>query len=396
MLRPLLLVLPLLALGCGAAVPTSAPTPTPTSGELIAARAPVPKVPAAAPSDWPVSRGNPQSTGVGSATLPDELEEKWVFACKDSVEGAPAVVDGVAYFTSTDKHLYAVDLKTGKEKWKAKLGIMKAGPGVKGDRVYAGDVSGNVFCVNAGTGEVVWKYEPESGGEIVSGCNFHGDNILFAAQGMPVLCLNPKGEKVWAFDIDGGSNGSPTVSGDVVFASGCDSQFHAIDATTGKGLWAVDIPGQAAATVAVADGVAYVGTVTNQVLAIDLKAKKKLWEFEPKVKSQAFYSSAALTADLVILGSRDAKVYALDRTTGEQVWSFVTEGMVDPSPVVAGGRVYVGCLSQTAEFYVLDAKTGRKKQELALQGAACGSPAVANDCLLVGTEKGKVYCFGKK
>ena len=114
------------------------------------------------------------------------------------------------------------------------------------------------------------------------------------------------------------------------------------------------------------------------------------------MKSQAFYSSAALTADLVILGSRDAKVYALDRTTGEQVWSFVTEGMVDPSPVVAGGRVYVGCLSQTAEFYVLDAKTGRKKQELTLQGAACGSPAVANDCLLVGTEKGKVYCFGKK
>lgn len=392
MSRLLSLVLPLLAFGCGQSIRLpQAP------GEPIPAKAPVPKPPApAALSDWPVFRGNEQSTGGSSAKLPDELAERWVFDCKDSVDGAPAVTDGVAYIASTDKHLYAVEVKTGKQKWKQKLGIMKASPAVKGDRVYVGDVAGTVYCVSAGKGEVVWKYEPESGGEIVSGCNFHGDNILVAAQGMPVTCINPKGEKVWEFAIDGGSNGCPTVSGDTVFASGCDSKFHAIDAKTGKGQWAIDIPGQAAATVAVADDVAYVGTVTNQVLAIDLKAKAKLWEFEPPVKAQAFYSSAALSEELVILGSRDAKVYALDRKTGEQKWTFVTEGMVDPSPVIAGGRVYVGCLSQTAEFYVLDAKTGKKKQELTLSGAACGSPAVASDCLFVGTEKGKVYCFGAK
>lgn len=360
--------------------------------------APIPKAPA--PTDWPVFRGNPQSTGVSTVTLPDQLDERWVFKCKDSVDGAPAIVDGVVYVASTDKHLYAVDLKTGTEKWKKQLGkssIMKASPAVKGDRVYVGDVSGTVYCVDAKTGEKQWEYVPETGGEIVSGCNFHGDNILVAAQGMPVTCLNPKGEKVWAFEIDGGSNGCPTVSGDTVFASGCDSKFHAIDAKSGKELWAVEISGQAAATCAVADDVAYVGTVTNQVVAIDLKGKKKLWEFEPKVKAQAFYSSAAVTEDAVIVGSRDQKVYALDRKTGEPRWTpFVTEGMVDPSPVVAGGRVYVGCLSQTAEFYVLDAKTGKKKQELNLEGAACGSPAVGPDCIIVGTEKGRVYCLGKK
>mgnify|MGYP001806560892 CR=1 FL=1 len=358
--------------------------------------APVPKAAPPAATDWPVFRGTTAGTGISTAKLPDQLDEKWVFKCGDSVEGAPAVVDGVAYIASTDKHLYAVDLKTGKEKWKAKLKIMKASPCVKGDRVYVGDVEGNVYCVDAKTGGQKWQYTPESGGEIVSGCNLHGDNILVAAQGMPVTCLNPKGEKVWEFAIDGGSNGCPTVSGDVVFASGCDSRFHALDAKTGKELWAIDIPGQAAATVAVSDDVAYVGTVTNQVLAIDLKAKKVLWEFESKVKPQAFYSSAALTDELVILGSRDQKVYALDRKTGQPHWTFVTEGMVDPSPVVADGKVYVGCLSQTAEFYALDVKTGKKLLELNMDGAACGSPAVAGDCLLVGTEKGRVYCLGKK
>lgn len=385
----------LLAAGCGQPAPSPTDPPAPTR-EQVVAKAPIPKATPSPSTDWPVFRGNPQGTGVGTAKLPEQLAERWVFQCKDSVESTPAVVDGVVYIASTDKHLYAVDLATGKEKWKRKLGIMKASPAVKDGRVYVGDVSGVVYCVDAGTGNQVWAYTPESGGEIVSGCNFHGDNILVAAQGMPVTCLNPKGEKVWTFEIDGGSNGSPTVSGDTVLASGCDSKFHAIDAKTGKEQWTLDITGQAAATCAVTDDVAYVGTVTNQVLAIDLKAKKKLWEFEPKLKSQAFYSSAALTDELVIVGSRDAKLYALDRKTGEEKWTFVTEGMVDPSPVVADGRVYAGCLSQTGEFYVLDAKTGKKKQELNLQGEACGSPAIAADCVFVGTGKGRVYCLGAK
>ncbi|MCU0704601.1 MAG: PQQ-binding-like beta-propeller repeat protein [Fimbriiglobus sp.] len=366
---------------------------------FIGVGAAVPQPPAPAAGEWPVFRGTPQSTGVAVAELPDELVERWVFTCDkaDAIESAPAVADGVVYVASADKHLYAVDLKTGTGKWKVKLKVMKASPAVKGNRVYVGDVEGNVYAIDANTGNKVWQYTPESGGEIVSGCNFYGDNILVAAQGMPVTCLNPKGEKVWEFAIDGGSNGCPTVSGDTVFASGCDSKFHAIDAKNGKEQWSIDIPGQAAATTAVADDVAYVGTVTNQVVAVDLKAKKVLWEFEAKVKAQPFYSSAAVTEELVILGSRDKKVYALDRKTGEPKWPpFVTEGIVDPSPVVAGGRVYVGCLSQTAEFYVLDVKTGKKKQELTLDGTACGSPAVAGDCLLVGTEKGKLYCLGKK
>lgn len=352
-------------------------------------------IPTIAVADWPQFRGNPQSTGIGTAKLPALLDERWVFKCKDSVEGAPAVVGETVYITSTDKHLYAVDLATGREKWKAKLGIMKASPAVRGKRVYVGDVEGNVFCVNAETGEVVWKYTSEVGGEIASGCNFHGENVLVAAQGMPVTCLDKDGKKMWEFAIDGGSNGSPTVSGDLVFASGCDSAFHAIDAKTGKGLWAVELGGQAAATSAAAGDYAYVGTVTNQVFGIDLKGKRKAWEFEPARKAQAFYASAAVTDELIVTGSRDKKVYALDRGTGKERWSFVTDGMVDASPVVVGDRVYVGCLSLPGEFYVLDLKTGKKVQQITLDGGVSGSVAVGPDCILVGTDKGSVFCLAK-
>jgi outer membrane protein assembly factor BamB len=93
----------------------------------------------------------------------------------------------------------------------------------------------------------------------------------------------------------------------------------------------------------------------------------------------------------VFAGSRDKKLYAIDPKTGKEVWSFVTDGMVDGSPVVVGGRVYVGCLSTDGNFYVLDAKTGAKVQEMHLDSAVTGSPGVAGDGILIGTEKGTLY-----
>src|SRR4051812_27771836 len=101
----------------------------------------------AASADWPLFRGNALMTGVGEAKLPDKLEERWVFKCGNAVEASPAIVNGVAYVPSFDKHLYALDLATGQPKWKVKLGATKASPSVRGDRLYLGDMDGNFYCV---------------------------------------------------------------------------------------------------------------------------------------------------------------------------------------------------------------------------------------------------------
>ena len=97
-----------------------------------------------------------------------------------------------------------------------------------------------------------------------------------------------------------------------------------------------------------------------------------------------------------VTGSRDKKIYAIHRKTGIEAWNFACEDSVDASPVIVGDRVYIGCQSSTAEFYVLDLKTGKKLQELTLDSSVTGSAAVGPDCILVGTEKGVLYCLGKK
>jgi len=54
--------------------------------------------------------------------------------------------------------------------------------------------------------------------------------------------------------------------------------------------------------------------------------------------------------------SADDKVYALDATTGQERWSFFTEGPVRLAPTVAAGRVYVG--SDDGCVYCLSADDG--------------------------------------
>jgi outer membrane protein assembly factor BamB len=136
-----------------------------------------------------------------------------------------------------------------------------------------------------------------------------------------------------------------------------------------------------------------VGNMANQVQAIDLKKRDIAWTFESK-RSQPFYSSAAVTDQLVIVGCRDKAIYALDRVKGVPVWNFATKGRVDASPVVVGNRVYSG--SADGALYVLDLAKGTLVQRLELGRSILASAAVAGDCLVVGTTDGLLYCLGKK
>ncbi|MGL6075859.1 MAG: PQQ-binding-like beta-propeller repeat protein [Fimbriiglobus sp.] len=346
-----------------------------------------------AESSWPLFRGNAEMQGVAAAKLPDQLQELWSFKTGDSIESAPVVVGDVVYVGSMDKHLYAVDLKSGQEKWKIKLGSLKAGPAFKNGRIVVGDLEGKVHCVDT-AGQKVWTFDTL--GEIHGAANFVGEDVLIGSHDSSLYRIDKLGKKVWEFKIDGPVNGAVAVSGDKTFVAGCDSLLHVVDVNTGKPLGNVDLGGQAAATSSVFEDFVYVGTMANQVVAVNWKDRKKSWEFEAKRRQQPFYSSTAVTKDLVIAGGRDKKVYAIDRLTGKQKWEFTTEGNVDASAVVIGDRVYVGCLSNTGEFYVLDLKTGKQVQQLTLDSAVSGSVGVAPDAILVGTDKGRLYKLGAK
>jgi eukaryotic-like serine/threonine-protein kinase len=268
---------------------------------------------------------------------------------------------------------------------------------VSGEAVYVGDEDGKLHCVDAKTGHKRWVFDTEA--EITSAPNFFIDKVVFGAGNEILYCLDKEkgGTPLWTFKVPGGPVlGSPAIIDGKTFVAGCDSTLHVIDVKNGQESSRVELDGQVGATPALVGNFLYVGTMTNAVQAINWKDGKVAWSYEAMKRPQPFYASVAATPDLVLAGSRDRCLHALDRKSGAVKWVFSTGGKIDSSPVVAGQRVYFG--SGDGKLYVVDIAAGTQVQaiELGKKGGILASPAVSDNRLVIGTVDGGLYCLGKK
>ena len=91
------------------------------------------------------------------------------------------------------------------------------------------------------------------------------------------------------------------------------------------------------------------------------EAKWDGWNKVYDMKSRQIFDYAyhpVIADGLLYYGSSaDDKIYCLDAATGEQRWTFFTEGPVRLAPTIAEGRVFVG--SDDGHAYCLDAKSGK-------------------------------------
>jgi eukaryotic-like serine/threonine-protein kinase len=185
---------------------------------------------------------------------------------------------------------------------------------------------------------------------------------------------------------------TPAIDKGIVYISGCDGNFRAISGATGKQLYAVLLGDYTGASAALRDGHAWVGTFGNEVLGIDLVKRVTQWTYKHPTRNFPFYSSAAVTADRVVLGGRDKMVHCLERSTGKAVWTFPARARVESSPLIDGNRVFVG--SNDGNLYELDLATGRKVWEFVAGAPLSASPAAAQGALVIGSQDGVLYCFG--
>jgi eukaryotic-like serine/threonine-protein kinase len=346
-----------------------------------------------APAGWPMFRGSPSLTGVIDVELPKPLKLGWEFRARDSIESSAAISGGLVYVGSMDSSLYAVDLATGKMRWRyATTGpVQESSPCVGNGMVYVGDLEGILHAVDAATGKGRWTFKAES--EIKSSPNCAGDRVYFGSYDQNLYCLSAKtGALIWKYTTDGPVHCTPSLDRDRVYISGCDENLRAIDAATGKQIFALQLGGYTGASAAIRNNAVYVGTFANEVLAIDLGGKATRWIYRHPSRSFPFYSSAAVTADRVVLGGRDKLVHCLERSTGKQIWTFPTRARVESSPLIAGNRVFVG--SNDGLLYELDLATGQKNWEFTAGAPLSASPAAVRGFLVIGSQDGVLYCFG--
>jgi alcohol dehydrogenase (cytochrome c) len=123
----------------------------------------------------------------------------------------------------------------------------------------------------------------------------------------------------------------------------------------------------------VKDGVMYVTASYSRVFAIDVKTGDELWQYDARLPDaimpccDVINRGVALYDDLVIFGTLDAKLVALNKDTGKTVWKKKVDDYkagysLTAAPIVVKGKVITGVSG--GEFGVVgkveayDAKTG--------------------------------------
>ncbi|MCS7166869.1 MAG: PQQ-binding-like beta-propeller repeat protein [Gemmatales bacterium] len=255
-----------------------------------------------------------------------------------------------------------------------------------------------VMCFDADTGKLLWEYRfnifhTDIVTNRVGWANLAADaetGYVYAhgIQGL-LLCFSPDGKVVWSRSLTeeygrisgyGGRTTSPIVDEDRVI-------LHFLNASWGD---------QARAG--------------HRFVAFDKRTGEVLWWSEPgDVPVDTLYSVPVVAAiqgeRLIICGGADGAIHALQSRTGKPVWSFaISKRGINPSPVVAGSRVYITHGDENLDtnemggVYCLDAAQVRERQPKLVWRrlgilAGLASPALHGDRLYVVDNSAKLFCL---
>ncbi len=141
---------------------TSAPPPDPRAADRLTRGPAYGRVrpTAADPADWPMHRGDPRRSGGNrQATVAVPLQRVWEVDLGGPLT-QPAAVGNSLFVAAIDQHtLYALDADSGQQRWHFVADArINSTPTYHQGLLLFGANDGRVYCLEAATGELVWRF----------------------------------------------------------------------------------------------------------------------------------------------------------------------------------------------------------------------------------------------
>jgi outer membrane protein assembly factor BamB len=320
---------------------------------------------------------------------------KWRFETGDWVDSAPAISpDGsTVYAGSWDGNLYAIDAETGEEAWSFTTGgIIVASPAVADDgTIYCPSNDGIVYALNPDGSQ---KWAAFVGAEMDSSPTLDLDGTLYVGTyDGTLVALTPDGGIKWEYTItdevevngeilDNRVLTSPAISplGEVVFGSG-NGFLYSVLASTGALQWKSQFPEEMDSSLAIDEaGNIYAATRAGFLYKLDADGIEEWSNFVGDVFfSSPLIDEKGLAYIIGFAGDNTSAVIAFD-AEGNDTWIHTIPAIVDASPTLGpDGTFYVGAYDGT--LYAIEAgyslSTGgwaKFQHDLALTGNLSKAP----------------------
>ena len=280
--------------------------------------------------------------------------------------------------------LICIETATGKVHWTLQVELhIESSPCIDGDVVYVGAGAiedpathkpishpGFVLAVQISDGKELWRMDvndPESSPVFSDGKLFIGSGF----NGQAVVAMDAKagGEKIWEAKSSYPVTGAVTLSDGVVFAGGGNGDFvfrdpnpaglvMALNASDGSPLWKAELPDAVLGAVA-ASKFLICPVASGQVMALDLKTGEPVWSTPVNGRAPVL-AATAVTDKEVFAVSQNGYLGRLNLETGETIERIYLnaedkpgeQGLSISSPLIAGGRLFVGSETGGLRCYI--------------------------------------------
>lgn len=315
---------------------------------------------------WPQWRGPDRTGEIADAKWPDSLDEAtlkkvWRVELSPSYSGPIMVGDKIFVTETVDRKfevVTALNRADGKAIWKTKwegaLSVpffaksngdwIRATPAYDDGRLYVAGMRDLLVCLNAETGEIIWKLDfvekfetPAPAFGFVSSPQVLGDSVYVQAGGAFVRVNKTTGEVVWRGIKDGGGMFGSAFSSPVFAKVGGVEQFivqtrqklAGVNVEDGAELWSMKIPafrGMNILTPTVWSDRVFTSSYGGKSIllrpAFD-KSADKPWQIEEEWnnKTQAYMSSPVVIGDYAYLHLRNQRFVCIHLGSGETKWT---------------------------------------------------------------------------
>jgi outer membrane protein assembly factor BamB len=251
------------------------------------------------------------------------------------------------------------------------------------------------YAVSLTNGIQQWQYPSEP----ITGVDFYappvltpdGEQLILASYKNEIHSVDPiSGLKRWIYSVPEDSRSairfidSPLAIEEMIFAPASNSILYALDLNgtlqweyqTEDPLWASPIWSENCQCL-------YQVSMDRFLYALDPEDGTLLWKSEdlggPIVSPPAISDSG-----LIIIGTFNNEVIALNESTQDVAWRFSTSNWAWAGPVVDGEQVYVSDIS--GNFYALELATGNVLWQIQPGGGIFDSPVVLDELIYFSTD----------
>jgi len=294
--------------------------------------------------------------------------------------------------------------KTGKTQWKLKTGLNEPG------RLCAAD--GSLFYYQSGSkigairiGTQTPQWETKANVETLGTPIVDSGSVYVGLRDGRVSSLSMKdGTGEWSTEVASESVTALDTGGEHVIACGRNGTVYAVEKQSGNVTWKRTERASAFPTAVTSGSTVYTIFPDGTVSRHEISTGQKKWS----VSSNAapFKRAPGLTEETVLLGSRTRNksssgyVQALNRTTGEQLWSHQFENAVFP-PQARNGTVVTATLTtnQPPKITSFEPEEGdirwsyRPEAKSSTYQYAYDSPQIGRDNIITGTVDGKILAL---